>query len=42
VTRKPFDLVIRAARVATASDTFDADSGVKDGRNVQLGAQLAA
>jgi dihydropyrimidinase len=36
----PFDLVVRRARVATASDTFDADIGIVDGRIVQLGAQL--
>lgn len=37
----PFDLVVRRARVATASDTFDADIGISDGRVVQLGAHLA-
>ena len=37
-----FDLVIRRARVATASDTFNADIGVKDGRIAQLGAALGA
>jgi len=36
-----FDLVVRHARVATASDTFDADIGVRDGRIVQLGVGLA-
>ena len=36
-----FDLVLRNARVATASDTFDADIGVRDGRIVQLGLGLA-
>jgi dihydropyrimidinase len=35
-----FDLVIRNARVATASDTFDADIGIQGGRIVQLGAGL--
>ncbi len=39
---KPFDLVVRGARIATASDTFDADIGVMDGRIVQLGVGLAA
>ena len=38
----PFDLVVRNARVATASDTFEADIGVRGGRIVQLGAQLGA
>jgi dihydropyrimidinase len=37
----PFDLVVRNARIATASDTFDADIGVRGGRIVQLGAGLA-
>jgi dihydropyrimidinase len=37
-----FDLVIRNALVATASDTFETDIGIKDGRIVQLGAALAA
>jgi dihydropyrimidinase len=37
-----FDLVVRNARVATASDTFDADIGIVDGRIVQLGMGLAA
>ena len=37
-----FDLVVRNARVATASDTFDADIGIIDGRITQLGASLAA
>ena len=36
-----FDLVIRDARVATASDVFKADIGVKDGRIVGLGLNLA-
>ena len=36
-----FDLVVRNARVATASDTFDADIGVRAGRIVQLGLELA-
>jgi dihydropyrimidinase len=37
-----FDLVIRNARAVTASDLFDCDIGVKDGRIVQLGQGLAA
>ena len=36
-----FDLVVRNARVATASDTFDADIGIVDGRIVQLGSRPA-
>ena len=36
----PFDLVIRNARVATASDTFDCDIGIRGGRIAQLGAGL--
>ena len=36
----PFDLVIRNARVATASDTFHADIGVVGGRIAQLGTGL--
>jgi dihydropyrimidinase len=35
-----FDLVIRNARVATASDTFDCDIGVRAGRIAQLGTDL--
>jgi len=35
-----FDLVIRNARVATASDTFDCDIGIRGGRIAQLGAAL--
>lgn len=42
MSAKPFDLVVRGARVATASDTFDADIGIVDGRIVQLGVGLAA
>jgi len=38
----PLDLVIRRARIATASDVFDADIGVADGRIVLLGAGLPA
>lgn len=37
-----FDLVIRNAQVATASDTFLSDIGVKDGRIVQMGLSLGA
>lgn len=36
----PLDLVLRRARVATASDCFDADIGVQGGRIVQIGASL--
>ena len=36
----PLDLVLRSARVATASDCFDADIGIQAGRVVQIGAQL--
>ncbi|MBE0590361.1 MAG: amidohydrolase family protein, partial [Hydrogenophaga sp.] len=36
----PFDLVLRHARVATASDCFDADIGIQSGRIVQIGASL--
>ena len=35
-----FDLVVRGGRVATASDVFTADIGVKDGRIVQIGLNL--
>lgn len=37
-----FDLVIRNARVATASDSFESDIGIRDGVIQQLGRQLAA
>ena len=37
-----FDLVVRNARAATASDTFDADIGIVGGRIVQLGLDLPA
>ncbi|MBP6894928.1 MAG: dihydropyrimidinase [Gammaproteobacteria bacterium] len=37
-----FDLVIRNARAVTASDIFDCDIAVKDGRIVQLGQDLPA
>lgn len=36
-----FDLVIRQARVATASDCFEADIGIRDGRIEALGIALA-
>ncbi|WP_066258530.1 dihydropyrimidinase [Hydrogenophaga flava] len=35
-----FDLVVRNARVATASDVFLADIGIRDGRIAQLGRNL--
>ncbi|WP_279482520.1 dihydropyrimidinase [Aureimonas sp. SK2] len=35
-----FDLVIRGGTVATASDTFLADVGIRDGRIVQIGERL--
>jgi dihydropyrimidinase len=35
-----FDLVIRGGRIATASETFDADIGVRGGRIAALGAGL--
>jgi len=37
-----FDLVIRNARVATASDTFLSDIGIRDGVIEQLGRNIAA
>ncbi|MEX8195160.1 dihydropyrimidinase [Comamonas guangdongensis] len=37
-----FDLVVRNARVATASDIFEADIAIRDGKIVQLGANLPA
>lgn len=36
-----FDLVVRNTRVATASDTFDCDVGIRGGRIAQLGLGLA-
>jgi dihydropyrimidinase len=36
------DLVIRGGKVATASDTFEADIGIRDGRIVTLGHDLQA
>lgn len=35
-----FDLVIRNGHVATASDVFDADIGIRNGRIVQIGERL--
>ena len=40
MSAEPFDLVIRNACVATASDTFTADIGVIGGRIAQMGAGL--
>lgn len=37
-----YDLVVRNARVATASDCFDADIGITGGRIVQLGHALGS
>ena len=37
-----FDLVIRGGRVATASDTFDADIGVRGGKIAAIGEALDA
>lgn len=37
-----FDLVVRQARVATASDCYEADIGVRGGRIVQIGSGLPA
>jgi len=42
MSSRELDLVVRNARVATASDTFDSDIGIRDGRIVQLGLDLAA
>lgn len=42
MTQRELDLVVRNARVATASDTFDSDIGIRDGRIVQLGLDLPA
>lgn len=36
-----FDLVIRGGKVATASDIFNADIGIRDGKIVALGTALA-
>jgi len=35
-----YDLIVRHARVATASDTFDADLGITDGRIVAIAERL--
>ena len=35
-----FDLVVRNAVVATASDTFEADIAIRDGRIVQIGTEV--
>lgn len=40
MTFRDLDLVVRNACVATASDTFDSDIGIRDGRIVQLGLGL--
>ena len=37
-----FDLVIRNAHIATATDIFDADIGIRDGRIIALAQQLPA
>ncbi|MEO8225334.1 MAG: hypothetical protein ABI661_11065, partial [Gammaproteobacteria bacterium] len=37
-----FDVVVRNAQVATASDTFLSDIGIRDGRIMQLGLGLPA
>lgn len=42
MSRSELDLVVRNARIATASDTFDADIGIAAGRIVQLGLGLPA
>ena len=42
MTSPAFDLVIRNALVATASDTYAADIAIREGRIVQLGTGLAA
>ncbi len=42
MSEEKLDLVLRNARVATASDTFEADIGVRDGRIVILGSGLPA
>ncbi|HKL06205.1 MAG TPA: dihydropyrimidinase, partial [Roseovarius sp.] len=38
---KDFDRVIRSGRIATASDVFHADIGIRDGKIVALGTGLA-
>ncbi|MCY1667648.1 dihydropyrimidinase [Rhizobium sp. SL86] len=37
-----FDLMIRGGTIATASDVFQADIGIRDGRIVQIGERLAS
>ncbi|ARP91858.1 dihydropyrimidinase [Bordetella genomosp. 9] len=37
---KPYDLVVRHARVATASDVFETDIGIRDGRIAALARDL--
>ena len=37
-----FDIVVRNAQVATASDIFEADIGIRNGKIAQLGKQLPA
>jgi dihydropyrimidinase len=41
MSQAEFDLVVRRARVATASDSFSADIGIRDGRVAMLGSDLA-
>ena len=41
MTSRDFDFVVRNAQVATACDTFAADIGIRGGRIVQLGNELA-
>jgi dihydropyrimidinase len=40
IAMSEFDLVIKNGTVATGSDVFLADVGVKDGKIVQLGQNL--
>lgn len=35
-----FDLIVTGATIATASDTFQADIGIRDGRIAALGSDL--
>ncbi|HLU04342.1 MAG TPA: dihydropyrimidinase [Advenella sp.] len=42
MTTHTFDLVIRNAHAATASDTFKCDIGIQDGRIAQLGQGIAS
>lgn len=41
MSQPEFDLVVRNALIATASDTYAADIGIREGKIVQLGALLA-